>query len=108
MLLLADTNEGRYSVCGQSIPRGSKKILHYVPFSTFYGINIYKNLTAACILDTECDTQEVCQGGQCINPCVLPQTCGMNAKCHIANHLRTCSCPAGFTGNADVECVRSK
>lgn len=30
----------------------------------------------------------------------------MNAECHIDTHYKQCSCPPGFTGNADVECVR--
>ncbi|XP_036344722.1 fibrillin-3-like, partial [Rhagoletis pomonella] len=60
----------------------------------------------ACILDTECGSSEVCQGGQCINPCLQAQACGMNAECHIQTHYKQCSCPAGFTGNPDVECVR--
>uniref|UniRef100_A0A1A9ZCQ3 EGF-like domain-containing protein n=1 Tax=Glossina pallidipes TaxID=7398 RepID=A0A1A9ZCQ3_GLOPL len=60
----------------------------------------------ACILDTECSGEEVCQGGQCINPCFQPQSCGMNALCSIERHFKQCSCPAGFTGNPEVECVR--
>lgn len=32
----------------------------------------------------------------------------MNAICRIENHVIQCSCPYSFTGNQDVECVRSK
>lgn len=63
--------------------------------------------TAACLLDTECGTLEVCRSGQCINPCEQPQACGMNAECIIGNHIKQCSCPSGFTGNPDIECIRS-
>lgn len=62
----------------------------------------------ACALDVECGFDERCSNGQCINPCEQPQACGMNAECLINSHYKQCSCPPGFTGNADVECVRSK
>lgn len=31
----------------------------------------------------------------------------MNAECKAVNHFKQCSCPPGFTGNEEVECVRS-
>ncbi|XP_041673606.1 neurogenic locus notch homolog protein 1-like isoform X3 [Drosophila eugracilis] len=61
---------------------------------------------AACVLDTECGASEVCQGGQCFNPCLQPQACGQNAECVIQNHLKQCHCPEGFTGDSAKECVR--
>lgn len=30
----------------------------------------------------------------------------MNSECKILSHATQCSCPPGFTGNPDVECVR--
>lgn len=41
-----------------------------------------------------------------MNPCLQTQACGMNAECHIQTHYKQCTCPAGFTGNPEVECVR--
>lgn len=60
-----------------------------------------------CTLTTECSGEEICQNGQCLNPCDQPQACGMNAKCSIRSRVKQCSCPPGFTGTPDVECVRS-
>lgn len=60
----------------------------------------------ACTSDSECASQETCAQGQCLNLCDLPQSCGMNAECFISGHTKQCSCPAGFTGNSEVECVR--
>lgn len=69
-------------------------------------IQILKYITAACILDTECSSDEVCQGGQCIQPCLQPHSCGLNAHCNMITHRKQCTCPAGFTGNPEMECVR--
>lgn len=38
----------------------------------------------------------------------MEKTCGLNAICQTENHVVQCSCPNSFTGNQDVECVRSK
>ena len=65
-------------------------------------------ILAACILSTECDFDEVCFSGQCLNPCEQPGSCGMNALCSATSHVKQCVCPAGFTGKPEVECVRSK
>lgn len=62
----------------------------------------------ACSLDQECALDEICSASQCTNPCIQPHACGMNAECTTINHFKSCSCPAGFTGNSAVECVRSK
>lgn len=34
--------------------------------------------------------------------------CGINAECKVRSHIKQCSCPPGFTGNSEVECVRRK
>lgn len=59
-------------------------------------------------MDEECDSSEKCNNGQCFNPCQVEKTCGLNALCRTDNHIVQCSCPFAFTGNQDVECVRSK
>uniref|UniRef100_A0A182M1U8 EGF-like domain-containing protein n=1 Tax=Anopheles culicifacies TaxID=139723 RepID=A0A182M1U8_9DIPT len=60
----------------------------------------------ACSETDECNQDEVCSSGQCINPCHEVNACGMNAECLMGAHTKQCSCPAGFTGDAAVECVR--
>lgn len=61
-----------------------------------------------CILDEECGSTEKCFNGQCVDPCQTERSCGLNALCRTENHVLQCSCPYGFTGNQDIECVRSK
>ncbi|GLH00240.1 Putative dumpy, partial [Gryllus bimaculatus] len=63
-------------------------------------------VAAFCSSDQECALDEACVRGQCANPCAGKGACGMNALCSVANHLKLCACPPGFTGKADVECVR--
>lgn len=61
-----------------------------------------------CESDTECAQNEKCLQGQCLNPCSLPKACGMNALCTVDDHVKSCRCPEGFTGDKNVECIRSK
>lgn len=61
-----------------------------------------------CEADSECQQDEQCLQGQCLNPCILKTSCGMNAICAVDNHSKHCSCPPGFTGNQDIECIRCK
>lgn len=61
-----------------------------------------------CILDEECGSTEKCFSGQCVDPCLTERACGLNALCRTENHIVQCSCPSSFTGNQDIECVRSK
>jgi hypothetical protein len=65
-------------------------------------------ILASCQSDEECSLAEKCLQGQCNNPCDEQSACGMNAECRVISHNKQCSCPPGFTGNHDVECVRSK
>lgn len=59
-------------------------------------------------MEEECESSEKCISGQCVDPCLSKTSCGLNAHCKTENHIVQCNCPVGFTGNQDVECVRSK
>ncbi|KAJ8954476.1 hypothetical protein NQ314_007082 [Rhamnusium bicolor] len=43
----------------------------------------------------------------CRNPCV--NQCGVNANCNPRRHIAVCTCPAGYNGDALIQCypVRS-
>ncbi|KAF5291111.1 hypothetical protein FQA39_LY14353 [Lamprigera yunnana] len=60
-----------------------------------------------CQEDSECNLNEKCTQGQCLDPCDLKSSCGVNAVCKVSNHIKQCSCPEGFMGKEDVECIRS-
>lgn len=59
-------------------------------------------------MDEECNLSEKCVQGRCFNPCDQNSPCGLNADCSSFNHIVHCGCPPSFTGNPEVECVRSK
>jgi len=41
--------------------------------------------TVGCRADSECDSNKACYQGECVNPCLLDQTCGSNADCTVRN-----------------------
>jgi len=82
--------------------------LHLILMIIFYFSGIVCYISASCQSDEECSLTDKCLQGQCNNPCDQRSACGMNAECRVFNHNKQCSCPPGFTGNHDVECVRSK
>ena len=51
-----------------------------------------------CTKDSNCLPTEVCEGGQCTDPCSSKTSCGLNAQCSVARHKKLCSCPQDFTG----------
>eukprot|EP00095_Tigriopus_kingsejongensis_P012598 maker-scaffold642_size120736-snap-gene-0.27 protein:Tk12598 transcript:maker-scaffold642_size120736-snap-gene-0.27-mRNA-1 annotation:"GH13743" len=60
----------------------------------------------SCLVDINCNDDQVCSRSECKDPCQQPNACGVNALCASKNHQQVCSCPPGFTGNSKVECVR--
>ncbi|KAF0298054.1 Neurogenic locus notch 3 [Amphibalanus amphitrite] len=58
-----------------------------------------------CGTDRDCDRSETCHQGVCVDPCSL-RPCGANAFCRPTNHKAFCVCELGFTGNAQIECVK--
>lgn len=64
--------------------------------------NPYEGCRPQCILNTDCPSNEACIGNKCKDPC--PGTCGQNADCRVANHLPSCTCRPGFTGNPFSHC----
>lgn len=57
-----------------------------------------------CVYNTDCPSDKACMKNKCQNPCL--NTCGINAKCDVLNHVPMCTCPKGMSGNAFIECRR--
>lgn len=55
-----------------------------------------------CIVNSDCTPQRSCQNQKCVDPC--PGSCGLNAMCHIVNHVPICTCPPRYTGNPFSNC----
>ena len=62
-----------------------------------------------CTDNSECTNDKACINEACRNPCTeIPNTCGINALCHVQLHHPLCVCRDGFTGNAQGQCYESK
>lgn len=59
--------------------------------------NPYEGCRPECILNSDCSPNKACVRNKCVDPC--PGTCGQNADCQVINHLPSCICRAGFTGD---------
>ena len=79
-----------------------------------------------CIIDVDCNNQEICQNYKCqqgcrsdsgcpssqscislhcVDPCMFAEVCGENAICQTIDHQPYCSCPANYDGNPTVRCM---
>lgn len=59
-----------------------------------------------CTSSVECPQDKTCLNNKCQDPC--PGTCGLNARCQVINHNPICSCPAEYTGDPFVRCLKEK
>lgn len=62
---------------------------------------------AACSVDRDCGDPDKCVEGTCRDACYV-DPCGANAICKSRLHASTCTCPIGYTGNPQVQCLKSK
>ncbi|XP_066901548.1 neurogenic locus notch homolog protein 1-like, partial [Halyomorpha halys] len=59
--------------------------------------NPYEGCRPECVLNTDCPSNRACIRNKCEDPC--PGTCGQNAECQVVNHLPSCTCNLGYTGD---------
>lgn len=59
--------------------------------------NPYEGCRPECVLNTDCPSNKACINNKCKDPC--PGTCGQNANCQVINHLPSCTCIVGYTGD---------
>lgn len=55
-----------------------------------------------CKSVTDCAPTESCINEHCVNPC----NCGENSECFVQDHVPTCQCKSGFTGNPVSGCKK--
>ncbi|RWS29323.1 hypothetical protein B4U80_00125, partial [Leptotrombidium deliense] len=58
-----------------------------------------------CHFDDNCPHDKACINRQCLNPCDYPEACGEESHCTAVAHRPRCSCPSGFTGDANIKCI---
>ncbi|RZC36330.1 hypothetical protein BDFB_000152 [Asbolus verrucosus] len=54
-------------------------------YNTLFTFTMWSERSIACI------------NSKCADPC--PGTCGQNAQCQVINHLPSCTCNPGYTGD---------
>ncbi|CAG7724295.1 unnamed protein product [Allacma fusca] len=57
-----------------------------------------------CVINQDCDSTQVCIERQCSSPCGSNR-CGRHAECQVVNRTPICSCPPGYVGDPNHECV---
>lgn len=55
-----------------------------------------------CTINSECPASLACVRQKCEDPC--PGSCGVDASCHVLNHLAVCVCIEGYTGDPFARC----
>lgn len=55
-----------------------------------------------CTINSECSSNLACINQKCRDPC--PGSCGHQAVCNVINHVPTCTCNEGFTGDPFTYC----
>lgn len=64
--------------------------------------NPYEGCRPECVLNSDCASDKACIRYKCVDPC--PGICGQNAECLAVNHLPTCNCLSGYSGDAYRYC----
>lgn len=54
------------------------------------------------IVPEDCPSSQICSNNHCVNAC--DGVCGINANCDAKNHVPTCSCPPGYSGDPFKSC----
>ncbi|ENN73328.1 hypothetical protein YQE_10090, partial [Dendroctonus ponderosae] len=67
--------------------------------------NPYEGCRPECSLNSDCPSNKACINNKCADPC--PGTCGVNADCQVINHIPSCNCPLGYTGEPFTACYRA-
>jgi hypothetical protein len=57
-----------------------------------------------CRIDSECESGKSCINGNCINPCLVKDPCGINAECYVYQNRAECRCRSGYRGNPLERC----
>lgn len=58
-----------------------------------------------CKNNEDCGSDYNCHNNFCIDPCSLPNVCGVQSTCSIRNQVVECKCLPGTTGNPVLGCI---
>lgn len=60
------------------------------------------NCRPECTINSDCRPSQACMQQKCRDPC--PGSCAPLAQCSVVNHIPTCSCLPGYTGDPFTNC----
>lgn len=60
------------------------------------------NCRPECVTNSDCAPLLACINQQCKDPC--PGSCGLNARCIVANHVPNCLCIDDYVGDPFTLC----
>lgn len=60
------------------------------------------NCRPECSVNTDCSPTLACISDKCRDPCI--GSCGINAECHVQNHIPICTCLPNYTGDSFTQC----
>lgn len=86
---------GSYAECR---PRGEAPSCSCLPGY----LGVPPNCRPECRINSDCPSSQACINEKCRDPC--PGSCGFGAICNVINHTPSCTCPAGYTGDAFSHC----
>lgn len=91
------------SPCGaNAICREHDKAGSCACISDYIG-NPYEGCRPECVLNSDCVSNLACINNKCKDPC--PGTCGQNTNCQVVNHLPSCTCLSGYSGDPFRQCT---
>lgn len=90
---------GANAICKEQRGAGSCSCI-----SDYIG-NPYEGCRPECSLNSDCPSNQACINNKCADPC--RGTCGENAYCQVINHVPSCNCPLGYTGEPFTLCYRA-
>lgn len=64
--------------------------------------NPYESCRPECVVNVDCPFNKACLKNKCEDPC--PGVCGSTAVCQVINHVPSCTCAPGYTGNPYQYC----
>lgn len=88
---------GSNAICKEQNGAGSCQCL-----PEYHG-NPYEGCRPECVLNSDCPSYKACIRNKCQNPC--PGSCGNNAECQVINHLPSCTCTPGYSGDPYNYCT---
>jgi hypothetical protein len=68
--------------------------------------NPYSGCRPECMMNNDCLSNLACINQHCRDPC--QGVCGVNAVCEVINHIPSCSCLPGYTGEPFQSCILEK